>query len=364
MRGRNALQAILAGLSGGLEGQASQRAFEDERRRLEQDRLDRLGREAVASERQAVMDQVALTEKGYVEQGARADTIKRAAPALDAAVANATSVLSGAAPTRDMNTPALRAAAGQFGTPVSSVNVGGKTFELAQNPIQRATMLAEQQAERARSEAQMERRAKMGEKDAELSAQRQAIASAFPKLKPAEADAVARGVAQVEDFPAYAKPDRSGSLTPFQATERADEQAANEAMGNAFLDQNRQNPQVISAIGTLLASNPTFRNRPGLAGYALMQQQSQSVKTDATEAQVSQREAAAEAARARTANIGKTGNDYLSRVRAERAGAPAAPSAPAVDKDTQRADRWDAIKAANPNMSDDAITAQVMREIP
>lgn len=364
MRGRNVLQTILAGIGGGLEGQAAQRAREDEARRLEEQTLYQRQRDAAASERQVMLDAVALAEKGYVEQGERAETVKRAAPALEAALQNAGAMLTGNQPTRSIDSAALRAAAGQFGAPVSSVTVGDKTMELAQTPLQRATMVAEQEAGQKRVEREAEQRAKLGAKDAELSAQRQTIAAAFPKLKPAEADAVARGVAKVEDFPVYAKAKASAGLTPLQATERADEQDANEAMGNAFLDQNRQNPQVISAIGTLLSSNPMFRDRPGLAGYALMQQQAQSVKTEATGAQVSQREAAAEAARARAANLGKTGNDYLSRVRAEKAGAPTAPSAPAADKDTQRADRWDAIKAANPNLSDDEITARVMREIP
>ena len=213
MRGRNALQAILAGLSGGLEGQASQRAFEDERRRLEQDRLDRLGREAAASERQSVMDQVALTEKGYVEQGARADTIKRAAPALDAAVANATSVLSGAAPTRDMNTPALRAAAGQFGTPVSSVNVGGKTFELAQTPLQRAAMVAEQERGTARNEAQIERDRASREAEAAIAGQIPTIKAAFKgKISDEQARLVASGKAKPSDF-------ITADMTPAQRAE-------------------------------------------------------------------------------------------------------------------------------------------------
>ena len=37
---------------------------------------------------------------------------------------------------------------------------------------------------------------------------------------------------------------------------------------------------------------------------------------------------------------------------------------PEAQKDLRRADRWDAIKAQNPSMSDDEVTAQVLREIP
>lgn len=54
---------------------------------------------------------------------------------------------------------------------------------------------------------------------------------------------------------------------------------------------------------------------------------------------------------------------------ASPAPAPAAPSRrPSIEdaaaKQARRAQRWDQIKAQNPSMSDDAITAQVMREIP
>jgi hypothetical protein len=38
--------------------------------------------------------------------------------------------------------------------------------------------------------------------------------------------------------------------------------------------------------------------------------------------------------------------------------------AEAADKQARRADRWDQIKSQNPGMSDDAITAQVKKEIP
>lgn len=195
MRGRNALQAILAGISGGLEGQASQRAFEDERRRLEQDRLDRLAREAAASERQALMDQVALTEKGYVEQGARADTVKRATPALQDALTNVTSAMRGQAPTRQVDMGAIMNAAGQYGAPVSSVEVGGKTLELAQTPIQRAAMLAEQERGAARDEAQREREAASRQKQSDTNEMARRIKSALgDKVTDAQALAMASGV--------------------------------------------------------------------------------------------------------------------------------------------------------------------------
>lgn len=194
MRGRNALQAVLAGLSGGLEGQASQRAFEDERRRLEQDRLDRLAREAAASERQTMLDQVNLLQQGYTEQGARADTVKRATPALQDALTNVTSAMRGQAPTRSVDMGAIMNAAGQYGAPVSSVDVGGKTFELAQTPIQRATMVAEQERGAARDEAQREREAANRQKQSDVQEQARRIAQAIPSLNDEQALAVASGV--------------------------------------------------------------------------------------------------------------------------------------------------------------------------
>jgi len=194
MRGRNALQAILAGIGGGLDGQAAQRSREDELRRLDEQTLYQRQRDAAASERQAMLDAVALAEKGYVEQGERAETVKRATPALQSAMFNAVSSIKGGPMVAPVNPQALQAAAGQFGAPVSSVKVGGKTMELAQTPLQRAAMVAEQERGADRFAAQQDREAATRQKQGDVQEQARRVKQAIPALTDEQALAYASGV--------------------------------------------------------------------------------------------------------------------------------------------------------------------------
>jgi hypothetical protein len=66
-----ALQAALGGVAGGLEGYSKvkeQEKLDEERKRAEQ--------------RQQMMDALTLSEKGYVEQGARNAQLSAAAPSV------------------------------------------------------------------------------------------------------------------------------------------------------------------------------------------------------------------------------------------------------------------------------------------
>lgn len=195
MRRIGALQAVLAGIGGGLEGRAAQRTREDELRRLDEERLYQRGRDAAASERQALLDSVALAEKGYVEQGERQETVKRASPALEAALRNAGGAMTGQAPTAAVDSAALRAAAGQFGdTPASRVTVGGKTLERMQTPNQERAMREVQTRQdetfAAQQEAERGRRVKQGD----ISEQAKRIKAALPSLSDEAALAIANGV--------------------------------------------------------------------------------------------------------------------------------------------------------------------------
>lgn len=198
---RNAIQAVLAGLSGGLEGRAMQRTREDELRRLDEERLYQRQRDSAASERQALQDAVALAEKGYVEQGERAEMQKRATPALQSAMFNAVSSLKGGPMVAPVNPQALQAAAGQFGPAASTVNVGGKTLERAQTPMQERTMLAAQErdADRFAGEQAQEKATRLKQSDVQEQARR--VKNAFgAKLTDEQALAVASGAAKISDF--------------------------------------------------------------------------------------------------------------------------------------------------------------------
>ncbi len=198
---RNALQTILGAIGGGLEGQAAQRAYEDEQRRMERDRLDRLAREAAASERQTALDQVALLEQGYVEQGERAQNVRRASPALTDALQNAGAAMTGQAPRKAVDMNAIMGAAGQYGAPVSSVNVGGKTFERTQTPQQERQMVAAQDDARQRAQRMEAATEAARLRSEELNANVQTIKAGLGgKVNDAQAMMIARGLAKKEDF--------------------------------------------------------------------------------------------------------------------------------------------------------------------
>ncbi len=198
---RNALQTILGAIGGGLEGQAAQRAYEDEQRRMERDRLDRLAREAAASERQTMLDQVALLEQGYTEQGERAQNVRRASPALTDALQNAGAAMTGQAPRKAVDMNAIMSAAGQYGAPVSSVNVGGKTFERTQTPQQERQMVAAQNDARERAQRMEAATEAARLRSEELNANVQTIKAGLGgKVNDAQAMMIARGLAKKEDF--------------------------------------------------------------------------------------------------------------------------------------------------------------------
>jgi len=201
MRRMGALQAVLAGIGGGLEGQAAQRTREEEQRRYEQEQLYQRQRDSAASERQALLDAVALAEKGYVERGDRQETVKRASPALENALVNAGGAMTGQAPTRPMDSAALRAAAGQFGPAVSSVELGGKTFERTQTPMQERQMVAAQNDARERAQRMEAATEAARLRSEELNANVQTIKAGLGgKVNDAQAMMIARGMAKKEDF--------------------------------------------------------------------------------------------------------------------------------------------------------------------
>lgn len=234
MRRMTGLQAALAMIGGGLEGQAAQRAREEEQRRFDEDRLYQRQRDAAASERQALMDAVALAEKGYVEQGERAEMQKRATPALTSALQNAGAAMMGQAPTAvpsAQNQAALRAAAGQFGPAASTVQLGGKTFERAQTPGQERRMVAEQELEAQRGETMRANELARRQKQGDVQEQAGRIKAAFgDKITDAQALAIASGGAKISDFvPEELTPYQKAQLAISQRSLDIQEQRANAA---------------------------------------------------------------------------------------------------------------------------------------
>jgi hypothetical protein len=102
------------------------------------------GIDAESSKRQAMLDALALEDRGFTEAGVRQERTKAAAPAISAMLNTAMSMGRGAAPTGvlpDMS--ALDRATGMYGTsPAQSFTVAGKTYEKMQTKQQEAAMEA------------------------------------------------------------------------------------------------------------------------------------------------------------------------------------------------------------------------------
>lgn len=170
-----ALQAALAGFSGGIEGRVQQQAAEDEKSRIAA-ALDRQAKmDTAAADRQSMMDQIALGDKGFVERGVREERAKAAAPAIGSMVSTALSSFGiGGGPTGtlpDMST--VQKAAGTYGnTPAQSFNVGGKTYEQMQTKQERDAM------DTAREEEARDRQLQQAERVKATEAQRVAALKA------------------------------------------------------------------------------------------------------------------------------------------------------------------------------------------
>ena len=157
MARRGILDYILGGTVGGLEGLAQQRAAEDEKKRMADALARQQGIDAESSRRQAMMDALALGDRGFTEAGVRQERTKAATPAISAMLNTAMSMGRGAVPTGVLpDLSAIEKAAGMYGdTPVQSFNVGGKTYEQMQTKQERDAMAMAQEAQRKAEEARV-----------------------------------------------------------------------------------------------------------------------------------------------------------------------------------------------------------------
>jgi hypothetical protein len=133
----NALQLALGSVGSGIQGYGQARAQREEFER--QQKLD-----TAAAARASMMDQIMLGKEGFTEAGVRQERTKAATPAIGAMMSQALSMGRGAVPSGvlpDMS--ALDKAAGMYGKPVQSFEVGGKTYENTMTFAQRNLMEAE-----------------------------------------------------------------------------------------------------------------------------------------------------------------------------------------------------------------------------
>jgi hypothetical protein len=205
MARRGILDYILGGAVGGLEGLAQQRAAEDEKKRMADALARQQGIDAESSRRQAMMDALALGEKGFTEAGVRQERTKAATPAIGAMLNTAMSMGRGAAPSGVLpDLSAIEKAAGMYGRPVQSFEVGGKTYEKTLTKPEEAAMTAAREEELRNRQLQQAERVKAAEaqrvaeaKSAEMTDVEAAWVGAG--LSPAKAKVAARTGAKYGD---------------------------------------------------------------------------------------------------------------------------------------------------------------------
>lgn len=154
--------------------------------------------------------------------------------------------------------------------------------------------------------------------------------------------------------------------TPAEAArdaERRAREAAEEAEGMAWLNANRNNPElgpsIAAALGVINAQNPALARSPGRAALMVRRALMADAQRERTEG-LTEATAATAAARAAGAPPGV-------RLVRPGAGAASAPSSstrpvPPLKPNTSRPDRWEELRAAG--FSADEATAIVRRELP
>lgn len=313
MARRGLLDYFLGGAVGGLEGLAQQRAAEDEKKRM-----------ADAASRQAMLDALAMEDRAQAKEDRLRNQRER--------------LLGGGYVREGMDMPGA--------TPRKAVNtemVGGERFSVYETPQQMARRAA---IEEATFKAKMKPEDKMTPYQTEMIRQR-------------ELDRAARV-------------GRAGKAEPSDAEKRT--------LGNQYMASQARNPALMAALQNTFSNDPEAAADPGLVAYDLMKSKmvpklgagkgyeppkpSKAAAGDKLDQEIRDLVAARKAAKAKGATP-VTPVTPVTPSPAPQAPTPApATSSDAAYKQSQRADLWESIKASNPKLSDDEVTAQVMRRIP
>ena len=320
MARRGFLDYVLGGAVGGLEGLAQKRAAEEERKRMEE-----------AATRQRMLDTVSLLNAGYDPEGFSQD-------------------MPGATPRPAFDTQM----------------VGGRKFTRSMSPRQMKHM-EDVQDEQAKTRSKR--------LDASLQVPKVPTPRALRYTPGEMGQDVYDPDAGTSTYQPYAK-----GFTPKKPTERAGKAEPSDAekrrLGNQYLASQARNPALMAALQTTFANEPELAEDPALLAYDIMQSKvitklgagkgytppkSSVSASDKVDQDIRNAVAARAAAKAK----GATPVTPVTPSPAPQAPTPApATSSDAAYKQSQRAGLWESIKASNPTLSDDEITAQVMRRIP
>jgi hypothetical protein len=172
-------------------------------------------------------------------------------------------------------------------------------------------------------------------------------------------------------------------FTPKKPAERAGKPEPSDAekrrLGRQYLASQAFNPALMAALQTTFANEPELAEDSALAAYDIMMSKvvtkigagkgytapkSSESESERFDRQLREEAAARKAAKAKGATP-VTPVTPVTPSPAPQAPTPApATSSDAAYKQSQRAALWESIKASNPTLSDDDITAQVIRRIP
>jgi hypothetical protein len=160
------------------------------------------------------------------------------------------------------------------------------------------------------------------------------------------------------------------AATPDRGGKAEIDDDAKRLIGSQYLAANVKNPALMRALNTTYARNPAASLDPELTAYNIMKSKTVPAGITANKGYTPAKPKAGDAMDAMlAAEIERRKGGGAAKPAATPPTAQAKPIEPmsmaeAADKQARRADRWDQIKAQNPGMSDDAITAQVKKEIP
>lgn len=323
MARRGFLDYVLGGAVGGLEGLAQKRVAEAEQKRM-----------ADAAERQNMLDTVSLLNSGYDPEGFSMD-------------------MPGAIPRPAFDTQM----------------VGTRKFTRSMSPRQMKHM-EDVQDEQAKNRSKR--------LDASLQVPKVPTPRAFRYTPGEKGQDVYDPNTGTSTYQPYAK-----GYTPKKPAERAGKPEPSVAkmrrLGNQYLASQARNPALMETLQTTFANEPELAKDPALVAYDIMQSKvstkvgvgkgytppKSSVSDTDKEYQALRNAAAARRAAKAKGATPVTPITPVTPSTAPQAPTPApATSSDAAYKQSQRAGLWESIKASNPTLSDDEITAQVMRRIP
>lgn len=336
-----ALQAALAGFSGGIEGRMQQRAADEEKSRI----TAALARQKKQDEESSQIRLADLMSQGFEPV---ADVKRKQQEAVGAAGSLIGSALNAASGNAGMPMPSAGAQASLAGgyaaaQPSRTIKFNDQEFALRETQPERQERLGRVESAMARAEKEQAARTSVEKTQAESKRVEKMVEDALkggPKSKAAVKLALENASAYKAIFD-----DQTAGLSAAKRDQKMEDSRTAEAWFNTPIADPQERQRVATVFNNLRAA------KPKASPQELMLDTFNAVKASAglenVRAQAAQRTQAAQP---------NPMDDLLSGA--------INPAAGDSQKESMRYQLWNSTKAANPNMSDADVTAKVMREIP